>query len=188
MLATLIAMSIAAAPAPAPILLDARCEEAAWSAATKTDAGGGVTLLAMADATYVYLCWTMPPDSLGTLDLYVEAQDGTQTDLHVSAQTGERTRGADGWPDWAGFNNHVGWYGPPVAFDGMKTTASGKTIPDFRPSAARELQIERARFGEGPWKILFQVRSLGADGAGSVDYPAGATLDHSAGWAELTLP
>ena len=180
-------MAIAVATATSPILLDARCEDDAWRSATRTAVGHGVALLSMADADSVYLCVTLPPESLGTMDLFIQSRDGVQTNLHVSAQTGERTRGADGWPEWRGFNNYRGWYGPPVAFRGMARTEGG-VRPDFAPSAAREVQIDRARFGDGPWRVMLQVHSLGADGAGAVTWPSYGDIDRPSTWETLRLP
>ncbi|GAM97628.1 hypothetical protein U91I_01255 [alpha proteobacterium U9-1i] len=182
----LTAFAIAAATATAPILLDARCDEPAWRSAISTDVGSDVALLSMADARYVYLCVTLPPESLGTLDLYIESRDGAQTNLHVSAQTGERTRGPDGWPEWRSFNNYRGWYGPPVAFAGVVRDAGG-TRPDFAVSVAREVQIERARFGAGPWRIFVQVQSLGADGSGVASFPVGGDADNARTWREFNF-
>jgi hypothetical protein len=175
--------SIVATTAPGPIMLDARCDEAAWQSAARTDIGGGLSLLSMADAEYVYLCIPLPAESFGSLDLYIAEPSGALTDLHVSAQTGERTRGAEGWPEWRGFNNYRGWYGPPVAFNGY--AANGDV--DFAFSPARELQLSRARFGAGPWRIMLEVDAVAPDNR-KVTFPADATADNTASWVEFSAP
>lgn len=181
------AMAIAAATATSPILLDAHCDEEAWRSATRTAIGQGAALLSMADAESVYICVTLPPESLGTMDLFIQSRDGVQTNLHVSAQTGERTRGVEGWPEWQGFNNYRGWYGPPVAFSGVSRSDAG-VRPTFAHSVAREVQINRARFGAGPWRVMLQVHSLGADGAGAVTWPTYGDIDRPSTWETFRLP
>jgi len=166
-----------------PLLLDARCDAAEYAGAARQDLGGGVSLQARHDSHYLVLCLSLPPDSFGSLDLYVRGADGALHNLHVSAQIGERTRGPGGWPAWR-FGNAQGWYGPPVAFRGLATDASGRARADFTPSAARELQLPRARFGPGPWRVRVELNALGA-GNTSLVFPAGSTDADPAGWARL---
>jgi hypothetical protein len=182
-----LAFLLTASTAPAPILLDARCDEPAWQNATSQDLGAGVALRAMADAENIYLCLTLPPESQGTLDLYIATPDGAQTNLHVSAQTGERVRGANGWGDWEGFNNHTDWYGPPVPFQGMSRNAEGQLRPDFAYVSSRELQLRRSRFGGDEWRYMIEVRRLTT---GNLDtaFPAGANVDDVSTWSTLSLP
>ena len=168
----------------APLLLDARCDRAEYRDAARHDFGGGVTLLARHDADFVTLCLTLPSDSLGTMDLYIQGRDGALHNLHVSAQLGERTRSTAGWPAW-NFGNQRRWYGPAVAFRGFAVGDDGQRRVDFAPSVGREIQIERARFGPGPWRVRFEVRALGADRNGAVIFPAGSTDSDPAGWAQF---
>lgn len=188
MQAALFALAIMASPANEPILLDGRCEETQWQSATATPIGADIRLLAMASADYVYLCIPLPTQSLGTLDLFIEHGGAAPINLHVSAQTGERTRTAEGWPDWRGFNNYDRWYGPPVAFAGFTQGADGARMPTFADSAARELQLDRSRFTGDQWRIALQLRALNADRDGALDFPAAADIDNPATWATLTLP
>jgi len=185
--AALFALALTAGYAREPVLLDARCNELAWTRAERTPIGEGVTLLAMADRRYVYLCVTLPPESLGTLDLYIQGETGAPVNLHISAQTGERTRGENGWREWSGFNNYDGWYGPPVAFSGMIEGADGVRRPQFANSQARELQISRDRFGDGPWRVMLQVHALGTARSGGVAYPADGDSNDSSTWTSLAF-
>lgn len=186
--AALFALAVIASPASDPILLDGRCDEAHWQSATATPIGADVQLLVMANSDYVYLCIPLPAQSLGTLDLFIGHGAGPPVNLHVSAQTGERTRSAEGWPEWSGFNNYDGWYGPPVAFAGFAQQSDGSRTPTFANSAARELQIERARFTGNEWRIALQLRALNADRNGGLDFPSNADIDDPSTWATLTLP
>ncbi len=174
---------VIAAPArTAPLLLDGLCDAAEWARASRQAIGAGVELLAQQDGDFVYLCLRLPPESLGTFDLFLRPEaGGPLTNLHVSAQVGERELGPDGWPQWR-WRNQRGWYGPAVPFAG-----STKDGPDFAATGSRELQLARARFGSGPWRVRLHVHSLGADGRGEATFPAGTNPDDTKGWAVLTL-
>lgn len=182
------AIALAASPASGPILLDGACTEPAWRSAAVTPIGGGLELKAMADANFLFLCIPLPPQSFGTLDLYLDDAAAAPVNLHVSAQTGERTRTDEGWPEWTGFNNYDRWYSPPVAFSGFQAAPDGTSAVGFADSAARELQLDRARFSAERWRIAIQVRALHADRSGAVDFPASVDINDPASWAELALP
>jgi hypothetical protein len=168
-----------------PVLLDAKCDAAEYANAARHDIGGGVTLRARHDADYVYLCLMLPAQSLGTMDLFLQpVSGGPMYNLHISAQVGERIFAGGAWPDWT-FGNERAWYGPPVAFRGMARRPDGTARPDFSESEAREVQLTRARFGNGPWKVRLEVRALGPDKRGEVVFPAGSTDTNSKAWATL---
>jgi hypothetical protein len=176
------AMRVQAVPA-GPILLDGRCDEAAWAKAAPTALDDGLTLSAVADRDSVTVCWRFPAQTL-SLDLYIEDARGQLHDLHISAQTGERTRTAQGWPDWKAFGQHHGWYGPPFAFSGFKTDESGTRRIVFAPQPYRELQLTKARFGPGPWRVMVEAQAM-EPGAEIVRYPAEASPDDPATWGRL---
>lgn len=176
------AMRIQAAAA-GPLLLDGRCDEAAWTKAVLAPLDEALTLSAVTDRDSVTLCWRFPVQTLA-LDLYIEDAQGGLHDLHISAQTGERTRTAQGWPDWTGFGQHRGWYGPPFPFGGFRTDETGARRPVFTPQASRELQLTKARFGPGPWRVMVETQVM-APGAQVARYPAGASPDDPATWGRL---
>ncbi len=176
------AMRVQAVPA-GPILLDGRCDEAAWAKAVPTPLDDGLTLSAVADRDGVTICWRFPIQTL-SLDLYIEDARGQLHDLHVSAQTGERTRTAEGWPDWTVFGQHRGWYAPPFAFSGFRTDEAGTRRIVFAPQPYRELTLTKARFGPGPWRVMVEAQVM-EPGAAIVRYPAGASPDEPAGWGLL---
>ncbi|KRA66292.1 hypothetical protein ASD79_03155 [Caulobacter sp. Root655] len=166
-----------------PILLDGRCDEPAWVKATPTVLGEGLSMLAVADRDTVTTCWRFPVQTLG-LDLYIEDAQGALHDLHISAQTGERTRTAQGWPEWTGFGQHHGWYAPPFAFSGFKTDDGGVRRIVFAPQPSRELQLTKARFGPGPWRVMVEAQVMTPDA--KIDrYPAKAFPDDPATWGIL---
>jgi predicted alpha/beta superfamily hydrolase len=180
------APALSAAPALQTVLLDGRCDGAEWRGASRTALTPSSDLLLQQTASHIYLCVTLPADSYGTMDLYVWSPDHEYpTNLHASAQVGERVRTAAGWPDWS-FGNQQGWYSPPVALS-RATVVDGRARLTFGAVAAREVAIEKAKFGSGPWRVLLEVRALGADKNGTLTYPPAGTVDQPASWAQLEI-
>jgi hypothetical protein len=167
------------------LLLDARCEAAEWSKAARLDLGAGATLLAQQDAQNVYLCLQGPrTGGMNTTDLFVVTpRVTTPLDLHVSAQVGERSLTAQGWPDWQ-WRNHAGWHGAVVPFAGVKSV-DGRNVPDFAPDTDREFQLSKTRFGALPWRVRVELRALGSDRKGSVVFPDGTSAENADGWLVL---
>jgi hypothetical protein len=179
------AAAIAVGQAETPILLDNQCGEAEWADAAKTDVGQGVTLLAKADEDYVYLCWRLPPESLGTLDFYLIVPGEASRNMHVSAQVGDRWLGPDGWSEYA-WGEHPGWFGPPVAFSGYETQADGSRVARFADNPAREIQISR-EISRAKWFFMFQMRAIGPGRAGELTWPRGGVPEDTRTWVELDL-
>jgi hypothetical protein len=174
--------SLKAPDSTLPVLLDNRCEGAEWRGAERTPVGNGMELLLQQNASQLFLCVQLPPDSYGTMDLYVASRTSPMpTDLHASAQVGERQRTVSGWPEWT-FGNHRDWYSPPVALS-RATVVDGRTQLTFGAVLAREVVIGKDKFGSGPWRVMFELRALGTDKKGTLRYPAAATPDDSIGWA-----
>lgn len=175
-----------ALPAGHRVLLDTRCEHAEWSDAARVVVSPAVDLLLKQDSESVFLCLTLPEGSYGTLDLYLQTAAGEAPwNLHVSAQVGERQRGAAGWPEWQ-FGNHRGWFSPAVPLRGAEVV-EGRARLTFTSVAGREVQLERSRFGSGPWRVMLELRSLGPAHDGSAVYPPGAAVDQATTWATLLL-
>lgn len=174
--------SIAVPDTTAYVLLDGRCDGDEWRSASRTALRDGMELLLQQNATHVFLCATLPPDSYGTMDLYVGSRTSPQqVNLHASAQVGERQRTATAWPEWV-FGNQRGWYSPPVALS-RATVADGRAQLTFGDVPAREVVIEKAKFGSGPWRMMLELRALGADKRGTLEFPPAATSDDPANWA-----
>lgn len=164
-------------PTGSPPVLDGRCEEAAWERAATLDLGQGAILMALHDAERVYVCVRPTSQGLGTLDLNLATANGEVINLHVSAQVGERVLGADGhWPEFE-WRNNDGWYGVPVPLSGF---ANGR--PEFARGTAREMALDKARFGPLPWRIRIDMREVGAERASGVVFPAGAAEMEPEGW------
>lgn len=173
MIAAVAAAALAIVPVPAgeaPILLDGKCDAGEYAGAARLAIGEGITMHVRRDAHFLTICLDLPPDSLGTLDVYLRNLDLSITNLHISAQVGERSYRPGEDPPWT-FGNQRGWYGPPVAFAGLRQGDGGRMQANFAASSARELQLANTRFGNGPWKVRLAVRALGPDRAGAVEYP-----------------
>lgn len=140
-------LSLLVPPSSAPVLLDGRCDAAEYAKAERRDLGQGVTLHAVHDEHFITLCATLPPDSLGTMDLYLQAPEGgPTTNLHISAQVGERTYAEGEDPEWQ-WGNHQGWYGPPVAFSGAAVRPDGTPRVTFADARGREIRLSKLRQG-----------------------------------------
>lgn len=167
------------------VLLDGLCPDAEWRDASRIALDATHELRLMHDAEFAYACITGPADEPITLDLYLRgSRAGPPANLHASAQVGERLRGARGWPpyDWW---NHRDWYSPAVPFTGMEGEG-GERRAKFATGRPRELQILRARFGDGPWHAMLAVGGRRtADGSWQpLVYPPGAKDDAPDGWIE----
>ena len=179
------AAAITVGQAERPILLDNLCGEAEWADAARTEIAPGVTLLAKADDDYVYLCWTLPPESLGALDLYLIVPGEASRNLHVSAQVGERWLGPQGWSDYA-WGEHAGWYGAPVRTTGFEVLPDGRRAIAFADSPAREIQINR-NISRAAWWLMFQLHAVGPGRAREITWPQGGNPEDTRTWFELDI-
>ena len=154
---------------PAP-LVDGDCGEYAALGARTDTIADGVLLHAYRDRDYVWLCYTLPADSFGSLDLRVESDALPQAlNLHVSAQLGEWPADHPGQGPQTGDSplwwNHHGWTAHWIRFNGMEPDATPPR-PHFRRGGARELQLSRQRFGDGELRLVFAIQRVRqADGA-----------------------
>lgn len=169
--AATVILGIIAQPSSDPVLLDGRCEPAEYAKAETRDLDHGVVFHALHDEHFITLCASLPPDSLGTMDLYLQSPEGGPiTNLHISAQVGDRTYREGENPDWT-WGNHQGWYGPPVAFSGTLRRPDGSPGATFANATGREIRLSKARFGKGPWKMRMELRAVGPGKANTVRIP-----------------
>jgi hypothetical protein len=165
-IATLLHASLAMGQ-PAYPLLDGRCGEYATLNAPVIASQGPIEVRMFQDQDYVWLCYDLPADSYGTLDLSVDSPGLDEPlNLHVSAQLGEwRAEHPDEAPQkgdselWWQID---GWWSNVVSFNGTKDTDEGRRT-NFRPSTARELQLSKQRFGRGEWRLVFDIRAIRDD-------------------------
>ncbi|HJU55467.1 MAG TPA: hypothetical protein VJ715_12875 [Pyrinomonadaceae bacterium] len=152
-----------------PPLVDGSCEEYARLRAKRVAVSKDVELHVYQDKHYVWMCYSYPEGSFGTVDVKLKtAALPAPLNLHVSAQLGE-------WPadkpELAPQNaeselwwNAVGWTANPVWINGMDRSGE-KPRYRFKNAKARELQLSKRRFGRGAWSFSMEIRSIkGGDG------------------------
>lgn len=124
----------------------------------------GVDLYIYQNEHYVWIAYSMPEGSYGTLDMHIKTDKvGDYLNLHVSGQNGEwylndPSTSPDGpesdkWWNMNGWNANVVW---PNGID-----QSGDNFRyRFKLARARELQLSKVRFGKGEWKINMKIGSI----------------------------
>lgn len=164
---------------PAP-MVDGRCDEYMALGAHRYEVADGVTLRVHEDDHYFWLCYDVPPGSMGLLDMRVESKALPESlNLHVSAQLGEwpadhperapQTADSDQWWRFHGWIANAAWFN---GFDVTNTPPS----PRFQDAPGRELQLAKARFGAQP-RILLKIRLRGADRRfQAISFPADGRL------------
>jgi hypothetical protein len=134
-----------------PIMVDAKISDGEWTDAAKIDLFRGGRLYAKKVGEYLFLAVVFPEGTAMSTDLYID--DGTQplTNLHASAQLGERVPRNGEWSDddWKWANNRD-W----VA--NVNRIASWQERK-FRDENVREYQILRQRFPGAQWRVMLEV-------------------------------
>ncbi|MEO9485113.1 MAG: hypothetical protein ABJG47_16755 [Ekhidna sp.] len=136
----------------------------------------GVNLYFYQDEYFVWLAYDYPENSFGTMDLKLLTPNLADTlNIHVSAQLGEwyLKEGAPR-PDnplselwW----NHTGWYANEVWSNGIDRS-NENARPKFKNGKAREIQLEKDRFGKGEWIMKAEIRAIQTpNGFASVTFP-----------------
>jgi len=169
---------ISHAQTAAPPLVDGKCQEYEGLSAQVIELDHGVKLHFYQNQHYVWICYCYQEGSYGTLDLQVEAPGLDEPlNLHVSAQLGEwpvnkpeeqpQDPLSDKW--W----NHVGWTANEIWPNGIDRSGE-RAQPQFKNAKARELQLSKARFGRGEWKLKFNIRALRTtNGMANLNFPEG---------------
>ena len=153
----------------APPLVDGDCQEYAGLGVESINLTEGVDLFLFQDSHYVWLCYTYPPNSFGTMDLVLETDTlPASLNLHVSAQIGEwpadQKDEAPQDPESDKWWNARGWMANPVWINGMDTSGD-KPRYRFKNAPAREVQLSKERFGRGDWRFSLNIRAIrGPDG------------------------
>lgn len=124
----------------------------------------GVDLYIYQNEHYVWIAYSMPEGSYGTLDMHIKTDEvGDYLNLHVSGQVGEwylndstsspDSPESDKWWNMKGWNSNVVWP------NGMDRNGDDFRYR-FKLANARELQLSKARFGRGNWKINMSIGSI----------------------------
>ena len=147
--------------APRPPMVDGDCSEYAALGAHRETLAQDVTLSVHQDVHFVWLCYTLPADSFGLLDLRVEsAALPKPMNLHVSAQLGEwpadEPAGVPQSPDSDVWWKVTGWTANWQWFHGIDRSGTpARTVFKFAPG--REVQLSKDRFGHGPIELVFDI-------------------------------
>lgn len=162
----------------APPLVDGDCADFPTNH-QQQPLGLGLNLRIFQDQHFVWFCYEIPEGSWGTVDLRIEAPALDEAlNLHVSAQLGEwpadrsELAPADAQSDrwW----QTRGWTANWVWLNGYRTNTRGERAVKFKLSPARELQLSKARFGRGEWKLHFDIGLRDDDGEPvRLHFPAG---------------
>jgi hypothetical protein len=158
-------------------MLDGRCDEYR-PGAQAIELDHGVRLHLAQTRDHVWLCFSVPEGSYGTLDLRVESpQLANAMNLHASAQLGEwaaddpaaAPKNAQD-PLWGRVH---GWWANVVGFEGISETPEGPQV-SYRTLTAREIQLSKARFDRGEWLLLATLSDIAVpEGqASTVRWPA----------------
>ena len=123
--------------------------------------GDDISVLLFQDADYVWLCYALPDQSYGTLDLAVDSPGlADPVNLHVSAQLGEWRVDYPGEAPQNAESNRWwkvhGWWSNAVSWNGARETDQGSRA-NFQASEGRELQLSKTRFGRGAWRLNFSI-------------------------------
>jgi hypothetical protein len=149
--------------------VDGDCGEYAALGAHRETVDQHVTLTVHQDSHFVWLCYTLPPNSFGFLDLRIaSAVLAKPLNLHVSAQLGEwpadepdlAPRGEDSELWWTidGWTANWQWY------HGVDASGSSPK-PIFKFAPGREVQLSKQRFGDGVIELVLNIgRIRRADG------------------------
>lgn len=162
-----------------PPLIDGSIDDYKALGVTPIAIAENVNLYTYQNGHYFWLAFDYPEGSFGTLDLKLLSPSLQDTiNLHVSAQLGEWMLLSD-YPKPENMNsdlwwNAKGWTANTVWINGLDQTGE-QTRFRFKNANAREIQLSKARFGRGNWKLKLLIRSLkNVDGDFfDVNYPSG---------------
>lgn len=127
--------------------------------------GEGIVVQMFQDEAYVWLCYPVPEDSYGTLDLVVDAPGLDEpVNLHVSAQLGEwraghrdeAPQGADSDAWW----RVEGWWSNAVFWNGTRETDDGPRPNSALPKVAKCSWPNRA-LARGPGSCISRSAACG---------------------------
>lgn len=167
------------------VIVNGKCNDWEWNNANSTNLGQGVKLKTQQTNNLLYLCFELPPESIGTVDMYIDTPKLKAPKLlHVSAKAGEKINDSDSW-DW--WNNEY-WNANVSRFDKCPSE-SPKGFGYFTDAPAREFQFYKPAFGEGEWKLLIKLHSIkSADGKYiEFKYPEKGKREIIGSWLTLKL-
>lgn len=179
--------SIAINPTNKAALLDGRCGNDEWEAATKIELPAQASVYLMHDKEYFYLCAKGKAEDHTVLDLYIEhAGTGHLHHFHLSAQMGERVRTDKGWGESATWElkDYAGFW---VPFFGLKDPQNSKG-PKFARGTHRQIQVSRKKFAGNTWNMMIGVGAIRHEGKGAeFFYPKESVDSDKSTWGQFSF-
>ena len=148
----------------APPLVDGRVDDYKALGIDPIHIADGVDLYFYQNQHFVWIAYTYPEGSWGTLDMEVQSEKlNGPLNLHVSGQLGEwpvnHPELAPDSPESDRWWNMDGWIANEVWPNGMDRSGATPRYK-FKNAKARELQLSKDRFGRGEWQIRLNIRAI----------------------------
>ncbi len=180
--------TIAINPTSKAALLDGRCGNDEWDAATKIELPAQVVIHLMHDKDYFYICTSGKAEDYTVLDLYIEhAETRRLHKFHLSASMGEAVLTEEGWNNESGPWNLIDYAGFWVPYSGLEDVEN-RTGPKFAKGTHRQVQVLRKKFAGNTWNMMIGVSGIRHDGEGAeFVYPAKAVGDDKSTWAKFSF-
>lgn len=166
-------------------LLDGRCGNDEWEAATKIKLPAQASIYLMHDKDNFYLCAKGKAEDYAVLDLYIEhAETGYLHHFHLSAQMGERVRTDKGWGESATWElkDYAGFW---VPYFGLEDPENRKG-PKFARGTHRQIQVSRKKFAGNIWNMMIGVSAIRHEGKGAeFFFPRKAVDNDKSTWGKF---
>ncbi len=181
--------TIAINPTNKAALLDGRCGNDEWEAATKIELPAQASIYLMQDEDSFYICAKGKAEDYTVLDLYIEhAETGQLHHFHLSAQMGESVLTEEGWEQASGkweLKDYAGFW---VPFSGLEDPENRKD-PKFERGTHRQVQVLRKKFSGNTWNMMFGVSAINHEGNSGAEffYPEKAVADDKATWGKFSF-
>ncbi len=179
--------TIALNPTNEAALLDGRCGNDEWEAATKIELPAQASIYLMHDKESFYICAKGKAEDYTILDLYIEhAETGRLHKFHLSAQMEEAVLTDKGWEPESGkweLKDYAGFW---VPYSGLEDQENRKG-PKFARGTHRQVQVLRKKFAGNTWNMMFGV-SVRHEGSGAqFFYPEKAVADDKSTWGKFSF-
>ncbi|WP_250462337.1 hypothetical protein [Microbulbifer litoralis] len=181
--------TIAINPTSKAALLDGRCGNDEWEAATKIDLPAQVSIYLMHDKDYFYICAKGKAEDITVLDLYIDhTETGQLHKFHLSAQMGEKVLTGNGWERVSGkwdLKDYAGFW---VPFSGLEDPEN-RSNPIWAKGTHRQVQVSRSKFPGDTWKMMFGVSAINHEGNRNSEffYPDKATSTDKSTWRKFSF-
>lgn len=169
-------------------LLDGRCGNDEWEAATKINLPAEASIYLMHDEDYFYFCAAGKQEDYTILDVYIEnSATGRLHKFHLSAQMGESILMNDGWERASEKWELQGYAGFWVPYSGLEDPEN-RINPLFARGTHRQMQISRKKFAGHTWKMMFGVGGIIQEGEGAqFFYPESASEEDNSTWGSFSF-